>query len=419
LNVPHFSLYIHASIACFSGLAALTFRHIFLFLNVDLILFNDRSVEIAHNKTGVGIAFHTVGSRTRLPTWFPFLMDSDKNPHHFKHVLFVFLFLGSLLCYRLVGFTSLTAAIRRRDADPILGLLQKYDKEREEKTTKRLNAGCSHHLDVFKPTFTRQIQATQQFLNDHKIPFVYSDGSALAIERFDMLSSPWDDDIDMCMMLDEGVSIFTMSNDKLHPAYLDVSKSRKAQQVFENYCLHESHKHACVGFRMVLLIGTDDCISFEALSWGFAQIRYHVGCGKSGIKVMDGWFDFECRDDKSKPCLQAKKNFKSYINQMRTLPAGKRTSNGLKKEGMVMTRGETHLVTLRNGLKVPVLVKNKEYLTTIYGKSYRDSVIVCPHTEYAHLGSCLQDNDYVSMHDVLSTMAKVPACEEAMRRRRV
>ena len=104
---------------------------------------------------------------------------------------------------------------------------------------------------------------------------------------------------------------------------------------------------------------------------------------------------------------------------MRTLPAGKRTSNGLKKEGMVMTRGETHLVTLRNGLKVPVLVKNKEYLTTIYGKSYRDSVIVCPHTEYAHLGSCLQDNDYVSMHDVLSTMAKVPACEEAMRRRRV
>jgi UDP-sugar transporter A1/2/3 len=305
-------------------------------------------------------------------------------------------------------------ATTAKSPDPILQYLEKYDQQKLSGLVKRLKYGCGHYLDVFHKGFDQQVELITTFFNDHKLPFVYSDGSAVAIERFGMLSSPWDDDIDMCMMMDEGISIFTMVERKLHPAYVDITETKNGTAAKAHFCGHKAHVKACVGFRMFLLAGMNDCISFEALNWGFIQARYHPNCARGGSKVFDVWLNYKCRDGASKTCTNAQLAFKSYINSVKGLPKGKRTSNGLLREGMDMTTGETKVVTLRNGLKAPVLVKNQEYLNTIYTESWRDKAIVCPHNEFNSFGNCLEQAKYWGMRDILTTMQNIKTCRIAM-----
>ena len=294
--------------------------------------------------------------------------------------------------------------------DPVLGLLKKYDDENFSELANQLKAGCKLHVETLGMVHSRRLDIATRYFKDHKLDLVFSDDSALAMERFDMIAAPWQKDVVAAMGYDDVASVFTMALKKVHPAYEDVTTSSKGQAAFRYHCQHESHKGVCSGFRVLSIVGTNDCLSFEALTWGFAQVRYHPNCQKDGAKVMDVWMTHKCRQAETKACKTGAKTFKSYLDTLNKLKTGQKTKNGLSKDAFGLLMGKKTSKQLRNGVKVPVLVDNKRYLSSMYGSQWHDTTTVCA----TNVAACNAEGKKYTLREVLTAMAKISDCETAM-----
>ena len=170
----------------------------------------------------------------------------------------------------------------------------------------------------------------------------------------------------------------------------------------------------CIGFRFFEIKGTRNCISFEALSWGFIQTRFHVGCTVKSDKLFDIWVNYKCEKEGTKACKQGKKAYEQHIQKISSLKQGQKSEKGILKESFDMAAGETKTVQLRNGLSVSVLVDNEKYLALSFGEFWRDDVLVCPN----YSEKCVNLNNKYKIREVLSSMAKIEECEQTMRIKR-
>ena len=294
-----------------------------------------------------------------------------------------------------------------------------YEHKKLKKLMQRLDKSCQRHLNLFTSVYISMIGASIDFLVKNKIHVVFTDGSALALERFGLLASPWDDDVDVGYIeLDVALELVS-PNANIHPAYIDISSSSKGERARSHYCELEVHKKACVGFKLFQFAyeNTNDCISFELLNWGFYQVRYHPRCKPKGEKTFDLWINYKCKNEESTKCKEASIIFESYIRNTKGLQKGERSKNGLKREGVDLTMGDFEMRMLPLGLLVPVLKENQHYLSTIYGGEdvWKDEVVVCPHDTYASFGSCVGRAGRFPMSTVLLAMSKVPACNAIMK----
>jgi len=304
-------------------------------------------------------------------------------------------------------------------SNAILRYSKLYENKKWKKLLERLEKPCQRHLDSFSPVYIAMVGATVEFLLKNNIHIVFTDGSALALERFGLLASPWDDDVDVGYIeLDVALQLLS-SNLTIDAAYIDISSSNRGKKARKNYCELEVHKKACVGFKMFQFAkeSTDDCLSFELLNWGFYQVRYHPGCKPSGAKTMDLWINYKCKNEESTMCTKATNIFESYVRNTKGLKPGERSRNGLKREGVDLTMGEMEMRLLPNGLRVPVLKENQHYLSTLYGGEdvWKDEVVVCPHTVYSSFGSCVGHAGRFPMSTILLAMSKIPACNSIMK----
>jgi solute carrier family 35 (UDP-sugar transporter), member A1/2/3 len=296
--------------------------------------------------------------------------------------------------------------------DPVAGYLEKYEMEHTNLLASKLTKGCTRHIGSFPDGTSQKMEIMLRFLEVHALRYTFVGESALAIGRFELLTSPWTNDINAGMMVDDAVSIFTMAKKKVNPAYVDASDEVTGKASFTHYCQQKIHKDACVGFRFFKVVGTPDCISFEALSWGFLQARFHMGCSTKSKKLFDVWLNYRCGKTGTKACKQGSKVFEKHVQKLAALKAGEKSDRGVLKEAIDMAGGKTEVVKLRSGLKVPVLVDNAKFLKLSFGKFWRDEVQVCPN----YSEKCVNAHNKYKMREVLSSMAKIDQCERAMKR---
>ena len=100
-----------------------------------------------------------------------------------------------------------------------------YEHKKLKKLMQRLDKSCQRHLNLFTSVYISMIGASIDFLVKNHIHVVFTDGSALALERFGLLASPWDDDVDVGYIeLDVALELVS-PNAKIHSAYIDISSS--------------------------------------------------------------------------------------------------------------------------------------------------------------------------------------------------
>lgn len=273
-----------------------------------------------------------------------------------------------------------------------------------------LKFACDKHLNTFTPAFKSKIFDTTRFLERNNISFVFNGGSALGIERFGLLLCPWDDDIDVGgVSLDAAMKLFTPKF-IVDSHYEDISHTDEGQNAAVNHCEIAAHKGVCIGFKFYRI--GNDCLSFEALNWGFLQSRYHYNCTKNGKKTMDIFLSNQCDDEETHLCQLSRNAFQWYIQK---LNSGKKLSNGLTKAAVEFWRGPKEMRLIENGMRVPVLKENKKYLSVLYGQVWMDEVLICPHNIFGTLGSCMEEAHSIPMKDVLIAMKEISSCSKIMK----
>ena len=86
-----------------------------------------------------------------------------------------------------------------------------------------LMKACTRWLTRFNNIFHHvKLSKTFAFMKYHKIHYTLSDGSLLAFKRFNLFSSPWDDDVDTTAPLDEVERIYTVKD--VPGKYKDITK---------------------------------------------------------------------------------------------------------------------------------------------------------------------------------------------------
>ena len=167
----------------------------------------------------------------------------------------------------------------------------------------------------------------------HKIHYTLSDGSLLAFKRFNLFSSPWDDDVDTTAPLDEVERIYTVKD--VPGKYKDITKTSFGQAIRRRFCQSRMHIKVCIKVRVISLLeetnsgGTPDCISFEALRWGFLHVRYHAKCKPRGQHCFDAFVHYKCMDDESQNCKQASIDYKQYLHKLQNIKPANRYLPGI------------------------------------------------------------------------------------------
>ena len=174
----------------------------------------------------------------------------------------------------------------------------------------------------------------------HKIHYTLSDGSLLAYQRFHLFASPWDDDIDITAPMDEIERIFTVEN--VAGKYNDVTTTRYGDSIYNQYCKSRVHLSTCFKVRVIALEetamtkhggGTPDCISFEALRWGFLHVRYHIECKPGGgFPTLDLFIHYKCMNNESENCRQGRNDFYGYLHGLKNVRPGRRFGVGFRPE---------------------------------------------------------------------------------------
>ncbi len=272
-----------------------------------------------------------------------------------------------------------------------------------------------------------KLQNAFDYMHYHKLRYTISDGALLAVERFNLFASPWDDDIDTTVPLDEAERVFQVR--EVPGKYTDVSRSKAGVAIYRKYCRGIAHANVCFKVRIIRLEetakngGSPDCISFEALNWGFLHVRYHNGCEASGQKIFDIFIHYKCLNDESKNCQQASEDYYDYITQLTNVLPGKRFGGGFRPEWFDI------LVDVEHGFKlektvisgvetyIPPKARTVKYLDGIY-PNWDKKVLICPHDLFRAFNVCNEkEGDYrpeYGYKEALDIMYTVSDCKKVL-----
>jgi len=291
----------------------------------------------------------------------------------------------------------------------------------------KLQHACNRHKWIFSDSFEMKFLHTIKYLAETNINYVFTDGSALALERFGLLSSPWDDDIDATIPLEEYYSLlWAPVNTKL---YKDISLTSLGKQADKVICRSGNHKYRCHKLRLVEILETkqDDCISIEALEWGL-QIRFHELCYSiidtkqkvfhKPVKMMDIFMTHKCSkfSANSFGCKQSEKRYARYIQRISNLRTNEyrrsksalnflmsasfestnySSSNSTSTSNVNSHPNPFNVTYIKlnsnylNGTSVPVTSNLSKYLQFAYDKGAISNAIICGHDNYSNFGKLI------------------------------
>ena len=255
-----------------------------------------------------------------------------------------------------------------------------------------------------------------------------SDGALLAITRFNIFASPWDDDVDVTCPLDIAEKIYRVPD--VPGKYKDISKSEPALKIFRKYCRGKAHYNICFKIGVVALEETirapgdpPDCISFEALNWGFLHIRYHEACEPFGQKMFDVFIHYKCLDSNSPHCERASIDYYDYLAQLTNVKPGQRFGGGFRPEWFDILVDVEHGFSLEKvvvaGVEtyIPPKARAVKYWNGIY-PGWDKKLLICPHDLFRAFNTCNdkqgQYRPEYSYAEANKIMDKIPDCKTAL-----
>ena len=296
----------------------------------------------------------------------------------------------------------------------------------ESVLTKTCKAWLSEFDDLFHYVKLKNAFA---FMNYHKLRQTISDGALLAMERFNLFASPWDDDVDTTVPLDEAERIFQVPD--VPGKYTDISRSRPGLAIYHQYCRGSNHMNVCFKVRIIMLEETGnkengikpDCISFEALNWGFLHVRYHNQCAAKGQKIFDIFIHYKCLNDESTYCETASSDYYDYIAQLTSVKPGKRFGGGFRPEWFDILVDVEHGMLLEktyvSGVEayVPPKERRIKYLNGIY-PGWDKTVLICPHDIFRAFNVCNEkEGNYrpeYEYDEAYQIMLKIDDCKKVL-----
>ena len=260
-----------------------------------------------------------------------------------------------------------------------------------------LMKACTRWLTRFNSIFHHvKLSKTFAFMKYHKIHYTLSDGSLLAFKRFNLFSSPWDDDVDTTAPLDEVERIYTVKD--VPGKYKDITKTSFGQAIHRRFCRGRAHIKVCIKVRVISLLeetnsgGTPDCISFEALRWGFLHVRYHIECKPGGgLPTLDLFIHYKCMNNESENCRQGRNDFYGYLHGLKNVRPGRRFGVGFRPEwfDILMDPNYAFQKVVVSGVEtyVPQEGQIVKYLNGIY-PGWDKRALICPHNLFWSFAQC-------------------------------